>query len=310
MPPTINRTMSATEWALLLALAVIWGGSFFFNAVALTPLPPFTIVALRAGLGAALLCLAVRLTGARFPAEPSAWAAFFVMSLFNNAIPFSLIAWGQQHIPSGLASILNATTPIFTVLVAHALTRDERLTPLRFAGVLLGFAGVVLMIGPDMLAEAASHVVAEIAVLGAALSYAYSAVYARRFAKDGQAPIVTAAGMFIAATAMTVPLALVLDRPWTLALPGWQVWGALLGLAGLSSFLAYIIYYRILATAGAVNLMLVTFLIPVSAILLGTLVLGERLGANHFLGMATIGLGLAAIDGRPFAFLRGRLTAG
>ena len=308
MPPTINRTMTPTEWALLVTLALIWGGSFFFNAVALTALPPLTIVAIRVGLGAVLLTLAVRLTGARMPAGWEVWGAFFVMSLFNNVIPFSLIVWGQKHIPSGLASILNATTPIFTVIVAHLFTRDEKLTPLRLAGVLLGFAGVVVMIGPDVLAEATSHVVAEIAVLGAALSYAFSAVYARRFSRGGQAPIVTAAGMFIAAAVTMVPLALIVERPWTLPMPGPGVLAALAGLAGLASFLAYIIYYRILATAGAVNLMLVTFLIPVSAILLGTLILGERLAVNHFLGMATIGLGLAALDGRPFAFLRRRFA--
>jgi len=308
MQPAINRTMTATEWGLLVALSMLWGGSFFFIAIAVTALPPLTIVAVRVTLGAALLFLVVRVTGRRVPGDLRIWATFAAMGVLNNVVPFSLIAWGQTHIAGGLASILNATTPFFTVIVAHHFTHDERMTPARVAGVLIGFTGVVVMIGVDVLADTGGHFLAELAILGASLSYALSAVYARRFSRRGLPPLVTATGQITAAAVMMVPLSLILDRPWTLPLPGWQVLGALFGLAALATCLAYIIYYRILATAGAVNLMLVTFLIPISAILLGTAILGEELSANHLLGMAAIGVGLAVIDGRPLALLRRRLA--
>ncbi len=305
MPQAISRTMSATEWGLLITLSMLWGGSFFFNAVALPVLPPFTVVAARVLIGATLLYLVVRMTGKAMPTEPGVWAAFLAMGLLNNVLPFSLIAWGQTQIPSGLASILNATTPFFTIVVAHLFTRDERMTPARIVGVLIGFGGVAAMIGIDVLADTTGgHLLGQLSLLGAALSYALSAVFARRFARRGLAPLAIATGQIGTAAVVMVPIALIVDKPWTLPLPGPEVLGAILGLAALATCLAYVIYYRILATAGAVNLMLVTFLIPVSAILLGTLVLGERLEVHQFIGMAAIGVGLAVIDGRPLAKLR------
>ncbi len=304
MPEPINRTMAPLEWALLVALSLLWGGSFFFNAVAVAALPPFTVVACRVSIGAGLLFLAVRALGQRMPGNRTTWQQFAVMGVFNNVVPFSLIVWGQSHIASGLAAILNATTPLFTVVVAHAFTRDERMTLASVTGIGIGFVGVVILIGPDVLGEAGTDLFAEIAVLVASVSYALSVVYGRRFSRAGLAPLSAAAGQITAAAAMMVPIALIVDRPWQLVTVGANVWGALFGLGALSTFLAYIIYYRILARAGSVNLMLVTFLIPVSAILLGTAFLGERLSPNHFLGMAAIGLGLAAIDGRPLALLR------
>lgn len=310
MPAPINRHMTPTEWALLLFLSLLWGGSFFFNAVAVAALPPFTVVAARVLLGAAFLYLVLRATGGRLPADRENWRSFAVMGVLNNVVPFSLIVWGQSHIASGLASILNATTPFFTVLVAHWLTHDERMTPLRVAGIVVGFLGVVVMIGTDALQEAGAHLLAEFAVLVASVSYAVSVVYGRRFSRRGLAPLATATGQISASAAMMVPLALLVDQPWTLPVPGLQVWGALLGLGALSTALAYVIYYRILATAGSVNLMLVTLLIPVSAVLLGALFLGERLSPNHFLGMAAIAAGLAAIDGRLVRWVWGRAGAG
>ena len=300
----INRTMTATEWGLLVFLSFIWGGSFFFNAVAVAALPPFTIVAARVVLGAVFLYLVLRASGARLPTDRESWLAFAVMGFLNNVVPFSLIVWGQKYIPSGLASILNATTPFFTVLVAHWLTHDERMTPLRVTGIIIGFVGVVVMIGVDALAHAGDHLLADLAVLAASVSYAFSVVYARRFSRRGLAPLATATGQIGASAVMMVPIALLIDAPWTLAVPSLQVFGALIGLGGLATCLAYVIYYRILATAGSVNLMLVTLLIPVSAVLLGTLFLGERLEPNHFFGMGAITLGLAAIDGGVFAFRR------
>ncbi len=298
MPPAINRTMTPAEWALLVFLGLLWGGSYFYNAVALTALPPLSIVAVRSAGGAAILYLVVRATGRTMPRDGATWRAFFVMGFINTVVPFSLIAWAQSHVASGLAAILNATTPLFAVVFAHYLTSDERMTAARIGGVIVGFAGVVTMIGPDALHGLSIDVVAELALLLASVFYAVSPIYARRFSRDGHAPIVAATGQFAAASAMLAPLAFAFDRPWTLAPPGWPVWGSLFGLAAISTSLAYVIYYRILSTAGAVNLLLVTFLVPVSAILLGALFLHERLGLNHFAGMALIGFGLAAIDGR------------
>ena len=295
--------LTALDWFLLLALSVLWGGSFFFVGVAVKALPPFTIVLLRVAIAAAALHIVLRLTGVRFPRDFATWQAFFGMGLLNNAIPFSLIVWGQTHIASGLASILNATTPLFTVLVAHVLTSDERLSKGRIAGVLLGLAGVVALIGPQALEGLGADVAAQLAVLGAAISYAFAAIFGRRFKRMGVAPLATAAGQVTASTLLLLPVALLVERPWTLAVPELPVWSAILGLALLSTALAYVLFFRILASAGAVNLMLVTFLIPVSAILLGSAFLEESLGMSDFLGMALIGLGLAAIDGRLATFL-------
>lgn len=292
--------MSPLEWGMLLTLSLLWGGSFFFAGIAVTALPPFTIVLLRVGLAALILLAILRLQGLRLPRDPTVWAAFFGMGLLNNVTPFCLIVWGQTEIASGLAAILNATTPLWTVIAAHLLTSEERMTGNRLAGVVIGLAGVALMIGPQALAGLGAQVAAEIAVLAAAISYALAAIFGRRFKALGVAPLVTATGQVSTATLMLAPVTLAIDRPWALAMPGLPVWAAILGLAALSTALAYILYFRILATAGATNLALVTFLIPISAILLGALVLGERLELKHFAGMAMIGLALAAIDGRLF----------
>ncbi|MBU2326333.1 MAG: DMT family transporter [Alphaproteobacteria bacterium] len=295
---TQHRSMNPTEWSLLLLLSVIWGGSFFFTGVAVKELPPFTIVAARVGLAALALLLGLRLAGISMPRAPKIWLAFFGMGLLNNMIPFSLIVWGQGTIASGLASILNATTPLFGVVVAHLLTRDEKMTGGRLAGTIVGFAGVALMIGPSALSGIGSHFMAELAILGAALSYSFAGVYGRRFKAMGINPIVTATGQISASAMLMIPLALVIEQPWSLAAPGLPTMAALVAIALISTALAYILFFRILASAGATNLMLVTFLIPVSAILLGWLFLDEVLAPQHFIGMATIVAGLVLIDGR------------
>lgn len=296
----IKTSMGPGEWAMLLTLSVLWGASFFFVGVAVSELPTLSIVVLRVGLAALTLWAVVLVTGRPLPRSGAVWVAFLVMGLLNNVIPFGLIVWGQQTIASGLASILNATTPLFTVIVAGLLLRDEGVTTLKLVGVVVGFIGVVVMIGTDALSGLSTGVWAQLAILGAALSYAFAGVYGRRFKRLGVDPIVTAAGQVTASTALIAPVALVVDRPWQLALPSTTTWAAIVGLAVLSTALAYILYFQILRRAGATNLLLVTFLIPISAILLGVLVLGERLGWAHISGMTLIALGLAAIDGRIF----------
>lgn len=290
--------MTPAEWALLVTLALLWGGSYFYIGVAIKVLPALSIVAVRVGLGGALLWLVVRASGQRLPRDRGSWRAFLIMACLNTVVPFSLIAWAQIHVASGLAAILNATTPLFAVVFAHYLTGDERMTPARAAGVAIGFAGAAVMIGPDALAGVGNDLLAELALLLASVFYALSVIYGRRFSRAGLSPMVAATGQFTGAALVMVPLALFIDQPWTLPAPGVEVWAALVALAALSTTLGYIIYYRLLATAGAVNLMLVTFLVPVSATLLGAVFLREHLELRHFAGMALIGLGLAAIDGR------------
>lgn len=299
-----QKVMGLREWGLLLLLALLWGGSFFFSKVALGELPPFSVVLGRVAVAALALNLAVRLSGRRMPADRRIWGRFALMGALNNLLPFSLIFYGQTQIPSGLAAILNASTPLWGVLLAHWLTRDERLTPNRLAGALIGFLGVVILIGPELLGGLGAQSLAQLAVLGAACSYACASIFGKGF--RGTPPLVAATGQVTATAGMALPIALLVDRPWALPAPGLVTWGALLGLALLSTALAYGIYFRLLARAGATNLLLVTFLIPVSALLLGTLILGERLAPGDFVGMAAIGLGLAVIDGRLLRRARAR----
>lgn len=298
----MTAAMSALAWFLLVALSVLWGGSFFFVGVAVAEIPPLTLVTLRVAIAAAMLWAALPLLGTAPPRGARAWGAIAVMGLINNVIPFTLIVWAQQTLPSGLAAILNATTPLWTVLVAHAFTQEEKASPGKLAGVLFGFAGVAAMMGADILGGAAAAGAATAAMLAATFSYACAGVFGRRFRAIGVAPIQAALGQVSASSIIMLPLALAIDRPWGLPVPSAAAVAAVLGLAALSTALAYVLYFRILALAGAVNLLLVTFLIPISAILLGTLLLHEALEPRHLLGMALIGAGLAAIDGRPLAY--------
>lgn len=302
--------MTLSEWGMLLTLSMLWGGAFFFNGVAVRELPVFTIVVSRVVLAALILLAVLRLSGERLPAGRQVWAALLVMGLLNNVFPFTLIVGGQQHIASGVASILNASTPLFTVVFAHFLTADEKFDPGRLAGVVIGFLGVAVMIGLDTVQALGANVVAQLMCLAAAVSYAFAGIYGRRFRALGISPMATAAGQVTASSAVLMPLMLVVDRPWTLEMPSLAAVGALVGLAALSTAFAYVLFFRILSTAGATNLALVTFLIPVSAILLGVLFLGETLLARHLAGMVLIGLGLAALDGRPWRALRRRLAGG
>ena len=289
------RAMGATEWALLAALSVLWGGSFFFVEVLLDAADPMTVVLMRVGPAAVALMTFAYVAGHRLPKEFTIWPAFLVMGALNNVVPFTLIAWGQVHIDSGLASIINATTPIFAVVLAHFVAADERMTANRGFGVLAGLFGVAVLVGPEVLAGLGLQVLAQLAVLGAALSYAVAGVYGRRLAA---LPVpVAAAGMLIGSTVIAVPAAFVLGAPLAVALTP-PTLGAMLGLSLLSTACAYLIYFRVLATAGATNLLLVTFLIPPSAVALGVVFLGERRTSNAIAGMILIFLGLVVIDGR------------
>ena len=297
---SIKVRMGLREWIMLLVLSVLWGGSFFFVEVVIAELRPFTTVTLRVGLAAIALWIFVGLTGRTVPGERSVWLAFLGMGILNNAIPFSLITWGQTEMASGLASILNATTPLFTVIIAGLLLSDERANRSKLFGVLFGFAGCILIIGPTALYELGAGTLAQFAILAAALYYAFAGVYGRRFQSMGIDPVVTAAGQTTTSALILVPITFLFEDPLTQAWIGVETWAAIAALAVFSTAIAYVLYFRILASAGTTNLLLVTFLIPVSAIFLGSTLLGEQLSWLHFAGLALIGIGLGVIDGRVF----------
>ena len=302
MTSSINTSMGMREWLMLITLSLLWGGSFFFVGVAVAELPPLTIVTLRVGLAAITLWIIVLFMGLSLPKTPNVWVAFLIMGLLNNVIPFSLIVWGQTHIASGLASVLNATTPLFGVIVVGLLLVDERATAMKLVGVAVGFLGVVMMIGiPSLDSVKQGTILAQIAILGAALSYAFASVFGRRFKAMGLKPIIIAAGQVTGSTALLAPVAFYVDGPLALLGPGSpsiMVWASILTLAVFSTALAYILYFKILASSGATNILLVTLLVPVSAIFLGLLFLNETLQWVNLAGMALIAIGLSAIDGR------------
>ena len=304
-----NQTMSLHQWGMLIVLSLVWGASFFLIAVALEDLPPLTLVWLRLAIAASLLWLVVSMRSIAVPRRPQVWLAFLFMGLFNNAIPFALITWGQTHIPSALASILNATTPLWTVLVAGLFLADERFSISKVSGVICGVVGVAVMIGGALTVQA-SHLPGQLAVIGAAFAYAIAAVFGRRFARWGISPLLVAAGMTSASTLELLPLVLWLESPLSLAMPAWQSLAAVLVLGTVSTAFAYILYFRLLASAGATNLALVTLLVPVWAIVLGVLILNEALKPTHFIGMFLIAVGLAAIDGRVWRAVLHRRVAG
>ncbi len=306
-PPVARPlAMGRAEWGMMLALSVIWGGSFLFMAVAAREVPTLSIVATRVVLGAAVLWAVIAARGLSLPRGRAAIGAFVMMGIINNAIPFTLLVIAAREIPSGLAAILNATTPLFTVLIAGMALSDEPLRPARLAGVLLGLGGVVAIMGGGALTGGAAPLWAEAAVIGAAVSYGAGAVFGRVFARMGIDPMVTAAGQLSGAALIVAPLALVLEAPWRLALPSGATLGALGALAVVSTGLAYVLYFRILARAGAGNIALVTLLVPVWAALLGALVLGERLGPAAFGGFAMVAAGLWVMQGRGLSLAIGR----
>jgi drug/metabolite transporter (DMT)-like permease len=300
MPPNDNR-IDARDWSLLAVLSILWGGSFFFNGAALRELPPLTLVFLRVALGAAILLPLLRVQGISFPKGLAGWRAFVVIGLVNNVIPFSLIVIGQTFIPSGLASILNATTPLFTVLVMAA-AGQEALQVRRVAGVALGLVGVIILRGWGVESRAGQGL-GILLCLGGAFSYGLAALAARRLLKDSP-PLGTATFQLMASTVMMAIVAGAVEQPWRLPMPGIATWLAGLGLASLSTALAYIVFFQILRRSGPTNVMLVTLLIPVTAILLGWLVLGEPISVREIAGATIIGSALLVIDGRAVSMLQ------
>ena len=283
--------MSPLDWGLLVALSLLWGGAFFLGHVALADLPPLTIVLCRVALASVLLIALSAATGQSMRCPARIWPAVLALALLNIVVPFTLLLWSQARIGSGLTSVLAATTPLFSVLVAHFMTMDEPMTRARLAGIVVGFAGVAAAIGPEKIGTG-HDIAAGLAVLAAALCYAVAAVIGRRLPMS---PLPLASAQLAASSVLLLPMALVLEQPWTLGLPGAQTWAAILVLSVFSTALGYVLFFRLLATTGVVNTSLVSFLVPITAVVLSSLALGESLGWDAVAGAALILAGLAIL---------------
>jgi drug/metabolite transporter (DMT)-like permease len=294
-----NDRIDARDWSLLGLLSILWGGSFFFNGLVLKELPPLTVVFLRVAIAAIILLPLLFVYRIRLPKGLSGWRPFFAIGFLNNVLPFSLIVIGQTYIPSGLASILNATTPLFTVVVM-AIAGEEKLHLRRIAGVVAGLIGVIILHG-DGFGFETGQTIGILLCLAAAFSYGLSALLARKVLSNSP-PLGTATFQMLASAAMMTVVAGLVERPWQLPMPDAATWLAVIGLAALSTALAYIVFFQILRRSGATNVMLVTLLIPVTAILLGYLVLGESISSREIIGALVIGSALLLIDGRVLEF--------
>lgn len=295
-PALLQTSMSAATWAMLATLSLVWGGSFLFGRIAVLELPPLTVVFFRVALAALALWLFVLATGRKLSPPPRFIVNVAIMGILNNVIPFSFILYGQREIGAGLASIVNAMTPIWTVLIANWLTDDEKLSWRKSAGVICGFMGVAVLMGGDALSGLAASLWAQASVLVATIGYGFAAVFGKRF--RGADPLLVSAGQLTASSLIMIPLLFILGMPFLPPMPSVSALAAVVGLALLSTAFAYVLFFEILRRAGATNVSLVTLLVPVSGILLGILVLGEALTAWHLAGMVLIATGLVILDGR------------
>lgn len=291
-----SNSMSLANWSMLILLGAIWGGSFFFARIAVAEIQPLTLVLFRVAIAAAALHLYLAARGTSFRSALPFAGGFFLLAILNNVIPFSLIFAGQTELGAGLASVLNATTPFWTALLANALTQDEKLSWNKVAGILLGLAGTAIMIGPGLVGGLGGPVWAKFALIAATVSYALALMVAKRF--RSLPPSIVATAQLTASTVIMVPVVVALHGTQGLFEASAPVWAAVVALALLSTAFAYILYFKLVASAGATNASLVTLIVPVSAILLGAVFLGERLESFELAGMALIGLGLITIDGR------------
>jgi drug/metabolite transporter (DMT)-like permease len=304
MAEKINQQMSMTDMGMLVVLSILWGGSFFFVEVLIEYLPPLTIVTLRVGLAALILWGLIIVLKIPIPNTRQYWSALTVVGLLSNALPFCLIVWGQTQISSGLASIFNSTTSFFTVIVAGIFLVDEPITRQKLIGVIFGVFGAIILIGPEALSGLNGPVLGQLAVMGASISYALSSVYSRRFKGWGLPPLIVVTGQVSMATLILLPIMLIVDKPWEQPFIPLVAIGAIMGLSLFSTVIAFILFFRLIASAGATNATLVTFLIPISAVLLGVTFLGETFSGLQFIGMTLIGLGILVMDGRIYNLLR------
>jgi drug/metabolite transporter (DMT)-like permease len=300
--------MRRSNLLVLCMLGLIWGSSFLLIKVAVRGIPPFTLAFGRLALAATGLFLVLRIRRLRMPAIGPVWGVFFIMGLLNGAVPYALINTGEVYIDSGLAAILNASMPIFTIVLAHFLTDDEALTWERMIGVCVGLMGVVVLVGPEALRGISTHFLAQMAVVAAAVSYASGAIVGRKFLK-GYPPTISAAGQLMGGAVLVGPVSLLLDRPWTLT-PSWSATGALICLSLLNTSLAYLLYFHLLKRVGATNTSLVTYLIPVTGVMWGAVFLGERIHWQALMALGLILVGIAGTSGRLPGWSLTRKTVG
>ncbi len=307
--PAVETSMSLRTWAMLGLLSLMWGCSFPFVKVALGGVPPLTLVMLRVVIAVAALTAVLFVSREGFPRGGRIWLAFLAIGALNNVVPWSLSFWAQQSLTSSFAAIVNATTPLFSVLLAPLFLADERLRANRLAGVLVGFAGVAVLIGPGALGHGAGGILPELALLAAAVAYAFGGIVGRSYAKLGLTPLQAAHGQLAGSSIMITPMALIVEEPWRLPMPTGAQAACVLALGLVSTAVAFILFFRILSRAGATNALLVTLLVPVTAFIVGALFLGEPLEPRNFAGLAFIAAGLGLIDGRPLRHVRARLFA-
>ncbi|MDP5219215.1 DMT family transporter [Ruegeria sp. 2205SS24-7] len=291
----VAKSMDVQDWGLLVFLSILWGATFFWAGVAVKELPPLTVVLIRVGLAALALLPLLFWAGHRLPRSLSGWVPFLGMGLLNNVLPFGFIFAGQTQIGVGLSAIINSMTPLFTVLVMAGFG-EERLTRFRLIGVLMGVGGVGVLNGGGAALQGGQILGIALCMAGA-MSYGFAALWARRRLANVP-PLKSATCQLMCSTAILLPVVTLIDRPWTLAMPSDGVLYAMVALAVLGTALAYLVFFRILASAGPSNVMLVTLLIPVTAILLGWALLDEAVTARDLIGAGVIGLGLLFIDGR------------
>lgn len=298
---TQSPKLDGTGWLLIGILSILWGGAFFLIEVGLRSYPPITLVFMRLVLAVPPMWIAMRLMGQRLPSEPRVWGLLAVVGALNCALPFILFFWGQQYLDSGYASILNATTPLWGVITAHFLTSDEKATPARILGVLVGMAGIIVMVGPEAMKGLSNNLLAQLACIVSTIFYSFAAIYGRRLSQTELTPMAVATGQTMMAALMMVPVVVLVDQPWTMAAPRLDSTLAGLTLALFSTALAYTLYFRLIDRSGASNAQLVAFLMPILAVILGIAFLGESLSGGQIVGAALIAIGLAILDGRLVA---------
>ncbi len=301
---TTNPKLDATGWGLIAILSILWGGAFFLIEVGLRSYSPNMLVFMRLALAVPPMWIVMRFAGDRLPTDIKSWSLLMVVGALNCALPFILFFWGQQYLDSGYASILNATTPLWGVVVAHFMTSDEKATPARIIGVLIGLAGIIVMVGPDAVKGLSNNLLAQIACLISTLFYSFAAIYGRRLGQTSMTPMVVATGQTMMAALFMLPVILFYDQPWTMPMPRLDSTLAGLTLALFSTALAYILYFRLIDRAGASNAQLVAFIMPVLAIILGIAFLGEALNGGQIAGAVFIAIGLVILDGRLIARLQ------
>ena len=299
-----QKNLTGRAWAEMMLLAMIWGGSFLSIRVALDEISPLASVAHRTTWSMLVLWGVITIMRIPLPRDPKIWFSFLVMGLLNNVIPFTLMAWGQLYIESGLTSILNAFTAVVGVVIASLFFADERISLRKGIGVVLGFFGVAVAIGLENFRTLDLRSMAQLAVIGGTVAYAIAGVWARK-RLVGMPPQLAAAGMLTGSTVIMLPLAYFIDGPLSFDLEARTMW-AIGYYAIIATAFAYLLYYRVLAMAGSGNLMLVTLLVAPIAITLGAVVLGEKLGTNAYFGFAILAVGLIILDGRVWKAMQRR----